>query len=159
MADYKTNLEKYKQMQNRVVQPEPNPAPVNRDLLLGKPMMFVMIVLSILFLVTMIGGGYEGLDQYLTVGSMTVCTLFLTFYGYRLYQLTLFYKASRRFLKAPGTIRIKELAANTRYTEKDALTHVKEMIRRKYYRNLTLSEDQKSIRIAEIRPEPKKPGV
>ncbi|MCI8514471.1 MAG: hypothetical protein HFI93_07540 [Lachnospiraceae bacterium] len=158
MADYKTNLEKYKRMQNRVVEPEYDPLPVNRDRLLGKPMMFVMIILAILFIVTIIGGGYEGIDQYLTASSMAAFSLFMTYYGYRLHQLTTFYKASRRFLKAPGSIRIKQLAANTRYTEKDTLSHVKGMIRRKYYRNLTLSEDGNSVQIARIQSEEKTAG-
>lgn len=157
MANYEENLEKYKRMQKKAVEPEYDPFPVSRDKLLGKPLMFVMIILAIMLIVTMIGGGYEGLNQNLTAGAMAAFCLFLTYYGYRLNQLTTFYKASRRFLKKPGAILVKQLAANTRYTEKDALTLTKEMIRRKYYRNLSLSEDKKTLRIAEIEA-PQKDG-
>lgn len=152
MADYKTNLETYKQMQHRAAAPEIDPAPVNRDRLLGKPLMFVMIILAILFILPLVSGTCEGFDQYLSMISMTGLSLFLTYYGYRTYLLTTFYQASKRFLKTPGSVRIKQLAANTRYTEKDTLSHVQNMIRRKYYRNLKLSDDLKSVIIAEAPP-------
>ena len=156
MTNYDENLEKYKRMQKKTLDPEPTPWVVAVERLFGKPLIIVMGILAILLIVTIIGGGYQTLDENLTAGATAAFCLALVYIGFRMDQTSRFYRDSRRWLKKPGSIPVKQLAVNTRRTEADALKLTKNMIRKKYYMNLEISDDKKTILIHEIEPEEKK---
>ena len=146
MADYRSDLGRFHKMSSKTDQPAPKN--VTLDRVIGLTLIAACGSLGILLFVSLFAGVYENTPDRLTaLGLAVVCFLF-AFLGYQFRNQTKFFDASRRYLQDPGTVSLRILAANTRYSQADAKKYIKAMIRRKYYTNLSLSKDQESVIIS-----------
>ncbi len=148
MADYRSDLDRFHKLSAKNDQPAPKN--VTMDRIIGLALIAGCGSLGILVFVSLFAGVYtENADRLTALGISVVCFLF-AFLGYQFRNQTKFYDASRRYLQDPGTVSVRILAANSRYSQADAKKYLKAMIRRKYYTNLSLSKDQEQVIISKV---------
>ena len=147
MASYESNLEKYKKMQKKAAEPDVTPTKVVFDSFIGKLLLIIMTLLAFLLIFAALGGAYEVKSDATAALLLGVCCIGMAFAGFIMNRAAKFYYKSRRWLRKPGTITMRQLAINVRQTEEDTLKAVRQMIQRRYYKNLVISEDKKTITI------------
>lgn len=155
MANYTNNLEKYKRMQQKEQIKEAPPARVTIDRVLGKPLMIISFFTAALFFLAACGGAYKEGKDALMAAVLAACLLCFGAYGFHMNRVSKFYTKAFRYLTEPGRISVKQLAIDTRYPTLDVLKLTKQMIKRRYYDNLTISDDFKHILIAPKAEAPK----
>lgn len=143
MPNYTNNLEKYSRMSKK--QPELTPTMVTADRFLGLCLMVLFGLMGIIMMVSALAHNWDSYGMLAEEIAVALLCLAVVIIGNRRFRLSGFYEKSRRYLKNPGTVPLRVLAGNTGHTAEETLKLVESMIRSKYYRNLSISEDKKSI--------------